>query len=538
MAFTATAGRVRVLQGEAAGFDSVTVIIRSLGQRARRDALRRAVASVISQQGVHAECIVVFNGSDYDRDLIVWTLAQPRTRCLILDGPNKPEATYLGRALVASPFFSFLDDDDELLPGALARRVALMRRFPKTDCLATNGYYTENGSTRLLYADARPMQGNGYVQSLLDSRNWLASCGGLFRSDTVKLSYFQDLPKHREWTVVAFRIASALTVHFEDIPTFCVHSTAESESKKDSYIDAAVVTLDHWMNATNDKRADANYLPAADGLHFRTMCSHYRMRGNFPAAWNAYWNAIRSDGGWRYAPYGALLLAQKTERWEDLMSPYVRLIRRLVRNPKEYVSPSWLVPVSRLAWLRTRAACLYTLPSLVRSLRTPPAESWCFRRPWTGISRPKRTSPGKSLLRAICACADRTVCGADVAIAWNPTTSYRAGPGGTRHGCGAYARPERALYRYSQIDGRAAFPGRVRLQPRKWIRTRTRAPSCVSPKRTGRMTAVVQGPLTETEDGYLYQRFVSYPTPTGMAEWRLFIVGQKPVAVYRALAPV
>ncbi len=423
MAATATAGRVRALQGEAAGFDSVTVIIRSLGQRARRDALRRAVTSVISQQGVHAECIVIFNGSDYDRDLIVWTLAQPRTRCLILDGPNKPEATYLGRALVASPFFSFLDDDDELLPGALARRVALMRRFPKTDCLATNGYYTENGATRLLYTDARPMQDHGYVQSLLDSRNWLASCGGLFRSETVKLSYFQDLPKHREWTVVAFRIASKLTVHFEDIPTFCVHSTAESESKKDSYIDAAVVTLDHWMNTTNDKE-QMRIISRQRTAAFQRMCSHYRMRGNFPAAWSAYWNAIRSDGGWRYAPYGALLLAQRTEGWEDLMGPYLRLIRRLVRNPKKYVSPSWLVPMSRLAWLRTRAACLFTLPSLVRSLRTRPGRILVFPAPMN------RYQPAETYVAwKVFAACDLRVCGpqpcdADLAIAWNPSTFY------------------------------------------------------------------------------------------------------------------
>ncbi len=68
--------------------------------------------------------------------------------------------------------------------------------------------------------------------------------------------------------------------------------------------------------------------------------------------------------------------------------------------------------------------------------------------------------------------------------------------------------------------------------------TYTGAMVCKSEKNGVHDGRVVQGPLTETEEGYLYQRFVSYPTPTGNAEWRLFIVGQKPVAVYRACAPV
>ena len=36
--------------------------------------------------------------------------------------------------------------------------------------------------------------------------NWLASCGGLFRSDRVSIDYFDGVTRHYEWTFLAYSL--------------------------------------------------------------------------------------------------------------------------------------------------------------------------------------------------------------------------------------------------------------------------------------------------------------------------------------------
>jgi|GEM_PF-547896 len=294
----------------------VAVIIRSRGERARRESLQRAVRSALAQSGVCVECIVVFNGTSYDTSAIEWAKEQQCTRCVVMHRADKPGATLLGRSLVSAEFFCYLDDDDELLPGALERRVAIMRKG-NFDCVATNGYFVEGEVTRRAFSPMRSLRESGYVRSLLASRNWLASCGGLFRTATVLPKYFNNLPPHREWTVIAFRIASTLKVHFEDIATFRINSTRDSQSKKDSYIDAGIHVLDEFSRWTSDAQ-HLELIRRRKTAAYRAMCSYYRLRSNFRNAWRAYWNAIRCDGGWTYIPYGVLLLLRRDEPWADL----------------------------------------------------------------------------------------------------------------------------------------------------------------------------------------------------------------------------
>jgi hypothetical protein len=145
----------------------------------------------------------------------------------------------------------------------------------------------------------------------------------MFRTDRVDASYFQNLPPHREWTVVAFRIASHLTVHFHDTPTFCIYDTDASESKKESYIEHAVEIIEDMLRWNTDPRIVPLILHRR-GVAYRTMCSHFRLRKDFQRAWRAYWNAVRSRGGWRHIPYGALLLVRSASPAADLSRRYLQ----------------------------------------------------------------------------------------------------------------------------------------------------------------------------------------------------------------------
>jgi len=52
---------------------------------------------------------------------------------------------------------------------------------------------------------------------------------------------------------------------------------------------------------------------------YRGAASYYRICHDFGKAWSAYWRALRSPGGWRHAPYGALLMLRLTRPVQDVL---------------------------------------------------------------------------------------------------------------------------------------------------------------------------------------------------------------------------
>jgi glycosyltransferase involved in cell wall biosynthesis len=295
----------------------VSAIVRSTGDGARTAQFKRAVLSVLSQTGVTAECIVVFNGARYDTELLAWAKAQRNTRCAELSGADKPAATLVGRSLVRGEYFCYIDDDDEFLPEAFSIATGILERDPDLDCVAANGFYVTPSGVRSVFREPSRFSADGYVESLLRSRNWLAAGGGMFRSATVGHKYFENLPRHREWTVVAYRVATDLRVCFVNRLLYRIYSSAESESKKRSYVEGAVITLRAMIEWTLEP-AHAHVLRVGMGDAYRNIASFYRVRGEFTPAWRAYWEAVRCPGGIKHLPYGALLLTREKRVLSDL----------------------------------------------------------------------------------------------------------------------------------------------------------------------------------------------------------------------------
>lgn len=287
----------------------VSAIVRSTGDSSRAGVLRRALRSIFQQPGVSIDCIVVFNGTAYDAELLQWVQRQPDTRTVVLAGPDKALATAIGRSLVGGDFYCFLDDDDEFLPGALCFGANYLMEHPRLDCVATNGYCVEGDDVRILLEDADRFAQDGYIPTLLRARNWLVSCGGMFRTATVGEKYFLDLTRHREWTLIAFRIASDLDVQFVNRPTCRVYGAPDSQSNETAYVDAAVETLDAMLRWNRDPR-NVPLLRKRQAEAYRNAASHYRMQGDFARAWRMFWRALELPGGWRHVPYAALLLTR------------------------------------------------------------------------------------------------------------------------------------------------------------------------------------------------------------------------------------
>ena len=134
-----------------------------------------------------------------------------------------------GRKAVQSPYFCFLDDDDEYLAGAIDRRVEVMIDG-RLDVVASNGYRHSNGT------DVPAFERLGEVQQdplkALMTENWLASCGGLFRTESVGPEFFEDMHYPMEWTWLAFRLAVAqMRIGVIDEPTYRIFDSPVSASK-------------------------------------------------------------------------------------------------------------------------------------------------------------------------------------------------------------------------------------------------------------------------------------------------------------------
>jgi hypothetical protein len=214
------------------------------------------------------------------------------------------------------------------------------------------------------------------------------------------------------------------------------------------------------------------------------------------------------------------------------------LVYRLARNPRKYIRRDWWVPVLHHAWFRASAWTLYTLPFLLRSTARAPRRILVFPVPMDHYH------PAQTYMawKVFAACdlqihGPSVAGGGDLAIAWNPTTRYELDPD-LLAAAGTQARVLNARctdIRKSTVARhfQAVFGYTLEIDPYTYSGTIVRK----SENNGVRDETLVQGPLTQIEPGYLYQRFVSYPTSSGMAEWRLFIVGRRPAAVYRLCAP-
>lgn len=110
--------------------------------------LERAIRSVIEQKGVELDYVIVDPGStDGSRDII--ERYRKHFSVVILDKDNGP-ADGLNRGLAASTgeFFTYLNADDEFMPGALAEAAAVLRADPGLAAVYGNGYMIDEEGRR------------------------------------------------------------------------------------------------------------------------------------------------------------------------------------------------------------------------------------------------------------------------------------------------------------------------------------------------------------------------------------------------------
>jgi hypothetical protein len=251
--------------------------------------------------------IVVVNGQEFDRGLL-WQLAS-RTDLKVVQLPQASfaQALLAGRQVVSAPFFSFLDDDDEYLPGAVDKRRKVLLSNPDADVAASNGLRRSEGSDSLALRNLTNVSRDP-IQALF-VENWLPSCGGTFRTSTVPIEAFENLPRHIQWTLLGYLLVlGGKKLVTLDEPTFVINDTPGSASKSEAYLLCHVDVYERMLcadpplvvRATVERRL-------ASALH--EASDHYRQQRRSGEAWAAHLRSLRCSGGWKYLPYTRHLLS-------------------------------------------------------------------------------------------------------------------------------------------------------------------------------------------------------------------------------------
>ena len=276
----------------------ISVIMPTLARAQRAAGLYRAIDSVLTQEGVRALPIVVVNGDQFDPALLNRLRADSRIRLVERRDAGIPGAMRAGREAVTTPWFGALDDDDFLLPAALAPRIQVLLEHPEATAVVTNGYRRTAEGDELHVTTPELVRRDPFGQLL--ERNWLLPGSWLCRSAAIGTEVFDEMPQFLECTYMAVRFAMSGRMLFLSEPTVVWHvGTADSASASRPHRLGSANALQQLLRLS---------LPAAFRAGVRrkfaeechTISDIFRLEGNRREAWRWHLRSLRAPSGLRY----------------------------------------------------------------------------------------------------------------------------------------------------------------------------------------------------------------------------------------------
>ncbi len=295
----------------AGGPIAVSYIIPTLAGLDRADRLARAIDSVATQVGVRALPIVVVNGPNPAPPVLERLERDPRIRVERLMEADLPGAIRRGRAVVDTPYFGALDDDDFLLPGALKLRVDCLEADRDAEVVVTNGLRQRNGVDVVHWNDASAIRADP-LRTLL-RKNWFLPGSWLCRTDPSNLEIFERMPRYLECTYLAVHFSLRARIRFLETPTV-VWIEAGGLSASVPYHVGQPAALEQILDAplpADVRRGLERHLTMA----YHTLADFHRFRGELRPAWRAHLASLRYPSGVRFLLATRHLVAAGLRQW-------------------------------------------------------------------------------------------------------------------------------------------------------------------------------------------------------------------------------
>ena len=283
-----------------------TVVIASVCDDARSGLLKRACDSVRAMAGsLDYSIIVVANGSRVSASVLEWLAARPDVEVIRLRSGSHPLARRVGAEMANCEFLGFLDDDDELMPGMLERKVAYFRDHPEVDVLVTDGWRVSSSGSTNIFPQLRDRSAD-LIQTMMQT-GW-GACALTLRSQNVALSAFDAELRHMEWTLTALLLARRYRVGFLDEPTYRYYETTPDSLSKSS--DHRFAEPEVWRRLA--KEFTGTPYEAFVRRRYVKAChsvSHaFALQGDMGQAWRFHTESLLSRGGLVHLPFSVRLL--------------------------------------------------------------------------------------------------------------------------------------------------------------------------------------------------------------------------------------
>jgi len=226
----------------------ISVVIPTLN---RANYLRRSLLSVINQEGVDFEIIIVddFSHDDsYDR---VSDLLDDRIRYVRLEASvGAAQARNLGVAQARGKYLAFQDSDDVWLPGKLIAQFQALEAGKPNEVLNFCSHRRVSGTEQVIIPSKASQLMTEHVFEELLKENFIST-----QTMMVKKSIFEEvggfdpkLPRYQDWDI-ALRISSKYSVQFLPETFAIVYDTPGNlTSRTDNHMESKFSVISKWRN--------------------------------------------------------------------------------------------------------------------------------------------------------------------------------------------------------------------------------------------------------------------------------------------------
>lgn len=286
----------------------VSVIVPTTCEVRRARELRRALASVLNQP-VPVELLLVVNGTHVDKALLAELSQESRLRVIRREEGHVSAARHAGLLQAQGDYVCFLDDDDELLPDSLNRR---LEGFESGwDVQVCNGFEFDGSIDRQVVPPADIASINRDPMGTFLKRNWFSSSSAMFRRG-VDAALFDIPHRYFEWTLLFFRLYGAgLRIGFSGEMGYRIHQgTPVSVSKSAAYAEAYPRFLEELWASESMRQVGSVHrrqLRAKLATAFNVLAQTELHAGRRGAAWRAHLRCLRW-AGFRYLTFTHRLL--------------------------------------------------------------------------------------------------------------------------------------------------------------------------------------------------------------------------------------
>src|SRR5262249_39702629 len=246
--------------------------------------------------------IVVANGPHVSASVLDWLATRQDTQVVRLRSGSHPLARRLGAELAQSEFLGFLDDDDELLAGTLARKIAQFRDRPEIDVLVTDGFRVSGSAVTKIFPPPEK-RGGDLVETMMQV-GW-GACALTVRAQNIDLSVFDAELRHMEWTLTALELARRHQLGFLDEPTYRYYETTPFSLSKTAAHNLAAPEV--WRRLSKgyagtryDRAVRRRY-----GIECHNAAWECLRLGKMRDAWQFHGESLRSPGGLAFTPFSA-----------------------------------------------------------------------------------------------------------------------------------------------------------------------------------------------------------------------------------------